>query len=265
MTSLNLNLQEGWNSFGVSEDGNVTGNAATKILEISMFDNKTKLYTKIEPSEDKYYLEKFKGYSIKVERPDATTEPLDLLLLNNGDSIFYYRVSAEERVARTELEGDNVAPGLSDDAKIKYYSSKYIATDKYGNHLHDDEHHDEDHDDDHDDDHENETYILYRGLKALGGQYEEPDSAWEALTIQHGEGNVIMAAANYPTSNDASGSITTVGVKQQFFTAKSAVGMFEGAKGVLVRYDNASNVEERLQWNQLPSDESKFRRVEIVY
>ena len=74
-----------------------------------------------------------------------------------------------------------------------------------------------------------------------------------------------MAAANYPTNNDASDDIITVGVKQQFFAAKSAVGMFEGAKGVLVRYDNATDVEERLQWNHLPADQSSFRRVEIVY
>ena len=85
------------------------------------------------------------------------------------------------------------------------------------------------------------------------------------MTIQNGEGNVIMAAANYPTSNDASDTITTVGVKQQFFAAKSATGMFEGAKGVLVRYDNATDVSNRLPWNKLPNDQSKFRKVDIVY
>ena len=51
-TSLGLGLEAGkWTPFGVSEDGKVYGNENTTVVEINLYNNETKLYTKVDADE----------------------------------------------------------------------------------------------------------------------------------------------------------------------------------------------------------------------
>ena len=87
MSSLNLNLQQGeWKSFGVSVSGVLSANDNTKIVKLSKFNNKTKLYEKISPREvngiptNDYLVAPYLGYFVTVERISGTDGPLDLVV-----------------------------------------------------------------------------------------------------------------------------------------------------------------------------------------
>ena len=159
---------------------------------------------------------------------------------------YYYTVSAADRDARTELHNDNVAPVAVNAAalgKTTYVSSKYVVTNIKG--MQTSEHTDQ--------------FVLYKGIKASGKQYDGLDSQWESIAIQDGSEDSIMAASNYPSNNTDHTDPTTTGLDERFFAKKGAKGMFSSAKGIKVEYDN----DGKKSWNPLRI--KKFRRVSVVY
>ena len=108
-------------------------------------------------------------------------------------------------------------------------------------------------------------FIIYSGYKASGAQFENPDSAWERITIEHDgtigqnatleeiERNYSIAEANYEQSNEYATVSTTFGKYKQEFLVTGGQGT-----SVLVEYDN----NKETIWNNSKLD--KMRRVTVL-
>ena len=78
--------------------------------------------------------------------------------------------------------------------------------------------------------------IYYRGMKAEG-MNENHDSFWESLTIITSPNDQIIAEANYSQDASLTSEVATES-DQETFLVIGASGKFEGAKKIVVEYDN---------------------------
>lgn len=107
-------------------------------------------------------------------------------------------------------------------------------------------------------------HIYYRGMKAEGLN-ENPDSFWESLTIITSSDDQIIAEANYSQDASLTSEVATES-DQETFLVTGASGKFEGAKKIVVEYDN----DLTKPWTpdlikNHKSKDIKFRRVTVYH
>ena len=78
--------------------------------------------------------------------------------------------------------------------------------------------------------------IYYRGMKAEGLN-ENHDSFWESLTIITSPNDQIIAEAHFSQDASLTSEVATDS-DQETFLVTAASGKFEGAKKIVVEYDN---------------------------
>jgi hypothetical protein len=132
---------------------------------------------------------------------------------NKNPQVFYYRAGGERDPKAIALVG---TLSYSDVGDNYYYDSCKIANSE-GKIL-DDQH------------------LYYRGMKSEGLN-ENPDSFWESLTMITSPNDQIIAEANYSQDASLTSEYETES-DQETFIVTGASGKFEGAKKIVVEYDN---------------------------
>ena len=105
--------------------------------------------------------------------------------------------------------------------------------------------------------------LYYRGMQAEGLNGND-DSVWESLTMITSPNDQIIAEANYSQNPSLTGQTTTVSDQETFIVTGSS-GKFEGAKKIVVEYDN--DLKKCFSPNMIKDHpvKVKFRRVTVHY
>ena len=155
------------------------------------------------------------------------------------------KYGAPHRLARTQLQGPNLGDTYADTgATAEYMTVKYAGCSDSGVVA------------------PGQGHIYYRGVKAMKTNGEN-DSQWECITIESGDGNVVIAEADY--GQRTGGTSVTEGLAYVDFMVTSAKGDFSRANIVRVEYDNA---EKPASWNNVTdaagNNVAIMRRVTVI-